>query len=57
MDDGQRNLPSTFVVYPKVSNELPTTFCWVGADGYTLGRIDLTVSEAYDMIVEEVHIQ
>uniref|UniRef100_A0A0R3RHG7 Vacuolar protein sorting-associated protein 18 homolog n=1 Tax=Elaeophora elaphi TaxID=1147741 RepID=A0A0R3RHG7_9BILA len=57
MDDGQRNLPSTFVVYPKVSNELPTTFCWVGADGYTLGRIDLTVSEAYDMIVEEAHIQ
>lgn len=57
MDDGQRSLPSTFVVYPKVSNEQPTTFCWVGADGYTLGRIDLTVSEAYDMIVEEAHIQ
>ncbi|EFO24069.1 hypothetical protein LOAG_04416 [Loa loa] len=57
MDDGQRNLPSAFVVYPKLSNELPTIFCWVGADGYTLGRIDLTVSEAYDMIVEESHIQ
>uniref|UniRef100_A0A8R1TK58 Vacuolar protein sorting-associated protein 18 homolog n=1 Tax=Onchocerca volvulus TaxID=6282 RepID=A0A8R1TK58_ONCVO len=57
MDDGQRTLPSTFVVYPKVSNEQPTTFCWVGADGYTLGRIDLTVLEPYDMIVEEAHIQ
>ncbi|VDK67499.1 unnamed protein product [Litomosoides sigmodontis] len=57
MDEGQRNLPSTFVIYPKVSNETPTTFCWVGADGYTLGRIDLTVSEAYDMIVEEAHMQ
>lgn len=57
MDEGQRNLPSTFVIYPKVSNEIPTTFCWVGADGYTLGRIDLTVSEAYDMIVEEAHMQ
>uniref|UniRef100_A0A915PH72 Vacuolar protein sorting-associated protein 18 homolog n=1 Tax=Setaria digitata TaxID=48799 RepID=A0A915PH72_9BILA len=56
MDDGQRNLPSSFVVFPKVSNELPTTFCWVGIDGYTLGRIDLTVSEAYDMIIEEAHI-
>ncbi|OZC11254.1 hypothetical protein X798_01670 [Onchocerca flexuosa] len=57
MDDGQRTLPSTFVVYPKVNNEQPITFCWVGADGYTLGRIDLTVSEPYDMIVEEAHVQ
>ncbi|KAM3719172.1 Vacuolar protein sorting-associated protein [Dirofilaria immitis] len=57
MDDGQRNLPSAFVVYPKLNNELPTMFCWVGADGYTLGRIDLTVSEPYDMLVEDAHIQ
>ncbi|VBB26041.1 unnamed protein product [Acanthocheilonema viteae] len=57
MDDEQRNLPSAFVVYPKVNNELPTIFCWVGADGYTLGRIDLTASEAYDMIIEETHVQ
>lgn len=57
MGDAQRSLPSAFVVYPKLSNEPPSTFCWVGADGYTLGRIDLTVSDAYDMIVEEAHIQ
>ncbi|VDN01709.1 unnamed protein product [Thelazia callipaeda] len=57
MDDGQRNLPSAFVVYPKIGSDPPTAYCWIGADGYTLGRINLKASVAYDMIIEDVHIQ
>lgn len=57
MDEEQRNLPSAFVVYSKSMNEPPSTFCWVGVDGYTLGRIDLSAEDAYDMVIEEAHVQ
>ncbi|VDK44120.1 unnamed protein product [Gongylonema pulchrum] len=56
MDEEQRNLPSAFVIYPKSSSEPPNSFCWVGASGYTLGRIDLTATDAYDIVIEDVHI-
>uniref|UniRef100_A0A915B1U8 Vacuolar protein sorting-associated protein 18 homolog n=1 Tax=Parascaris univalens TaxID=6257 RepID=A0A915B1U8_PARUN len=58
MNEAQRTLPSAFVVYPKSVNEIAACkFCWIGADGYTIGRIDLQQTDPYNMIIEDAHVQ
>ncbi|VDN58163.1 unnamed protein product [Dracunculus medinensis] len=57
MDDSQRTLPSTFITYPVSTSQPPSKFCWVGASGYTLGSLDFTQSDSYNMLIEDVHIK
>uniref|UniRef100_A0A0N5ALM7 Vacuolar protein sorting-associated protein 18 homolog n=1 Tax=Syphacia muris TaxID=451379 RepID=A0A0N5ALM7_9BILA len=58
MDDMQRTLPSAFVIYPKdLSGSLPRHYCWLGADGFTIGEINISAQDGYNMITEGPHIQ
>uniref|UniRef100_A0A0M3HLT6 DUF3700 domain-containing protein n=1 Tax=Ascaris lumbricoides TaxID=6252 RepID=A0A0M3HLT6_ASCLU len=58
MNEAQRTLPSAFVIYPKSVSEIAASkFCWVGTDGYTIGRIDLHQTDPYNMIIEDAHVQ
>uniref|UniRef100_A0A9J2Q1C6 Vacuolar protein sorting-associated protein 18 homolog n=1 Tax=Ascaris lumbricoides TaxID=6252 RepID=A0A9J2Q1C6_ASCLU len=58
MNEVQRTLPSAFVIYPKSVSEIAASkFCWVGTDGYTIGRIDLHQTDPYNMIIEDAHVQ
>ncbi|VDM28934.1 unnamed protein product [Toxocara canis] len=57
MDDSQRTLPSAFVLYPKSSSGIPASkFCWIGVNGYTIGRIDINHTDPYSMLIEDAHI-
>ncbi|KHN82365.1 Vacuolar protein sorting-associated protein 18 -like protein [Toxocara canis] len=58
MDDSQRTLPSAFVLYPKSSSGIPASkFCWIGVNGYTIGRIDINHTDPYSMLIEDAHVQ
>lgn len=55
MNENQRALPSIFVAHPKIRDEQPSKFCWIGTDGCTTGRIDLSAADPYDMLIEDSH--
>lgn len=58
MDDTQRALPSAFVMYPKdLLGSLPHHYCWLGADGFTIGEVNISAQDGYNMIIEGPHIQ
>ncbi|VDD93561.1 unnamed protein product [Enterobius vermicularis] len=58
MDDTQRTLPSGFAIHPKTVNGTPPTqYCWLGAHGFTIGKINITAQDGYSMIIEGPHVQ
>uniref|UniRef100_A0A914ECY7 Vacuolar protein sorting-associated protein 18 homolog n=1 Tax=Acrobeloides nanus TaxID=290746 RepID=A0A914ECY7_9BILA len=57
LNENQRASPSSFVVFPTTSGEIPSRYGWLTVDGVTMGLVDSTKTNGYEMIVEEAHIK
>uniref|UniRef100_A0A915DBF1 Vacuolar protein sorting-associated protein 18 homolog n=1 Tax=Ditylenchus dipsaci TaxID=166011 RepID=A0A915DBF1_9BILA len=67
----ETSMLSALAVYPIALNESPTKYCWMSAEGLSIGTLDTTQdigiptgsvgrrvsSDAFDMLVEQAHVK